>query len=177
MNNNRLFALCSVASVVLTAACDKYEISEYVPIPKLHIGETYSHVCDDSNYMTLEYDSLGEEVTLINFYPEEVTDLEYIEYDEATSTFSFHKGETAYYLISWEYESENAVRILYGQNGMWYDMNENRRTQFVLPANDGMTVRMAVYPRSWGKIDITVNRFRIEEYTETDNASTPEDTD
>lgn len=56
-------------------------------------------------------------------------------------------------------------------------MNENRRTQFVLPANDGMTVRMAVYPRSWGKIDITVNRFRIEEYTETDNASTPEDTD
>lgn len=172
MNSNRLFALCGMAVIASAfAACDKYETGEYAPIPKLHIGEAYSHQCEDNNYVTLEYDSLGEKVVLLNFYPEEVTGLEYVKYDEETSTFSFHKGETARYLISWEYESDNAVRILYGQNGMWYDMDKNRRKQFILTANDGMTVSMAAYPLTQRTINITVNRFRIEEYAEADKGS------
>ena len=63
------------------------------------------------------------------------------------------------------------MRILYGQNGMWYDMDKNRRKQFILTANDGMTVRMAAYPLTQRTINITVNRFRIEEYAEADKGS------
>lgn len=46
-----------------------------------------------------------------------------------------------------------------------------RRKQFILTANDGMTVRMAVYPLTQRTINITVNRFRIEEYAEADKGS------
>ena len=167
MNSNRLFALCGMAVIASAfAACDKYETGEYAPIPKLHIGEAYSHQCEDNNYVTLEYDSLGEKVVLLNFHPEEVTGLEYVKYDEETSTFSFHKGETAHYLISWEYESDNAVRILYGQNGMWYRMSHNRNDEYILEANDGMTVRTVVYRTNQDSINLTIKKFRIEEYNQ-----------
>ena len=151
-----LFAIC---------ACSEEEV-EYIPIGKKHLGDLY----ETYTINNIKRENSVQFVAL-NFYPEEVTGLEYVKYDEETSTFSFHKGETARYLISWEYESDNAVRILYGQNGMWYDMDKNRRKQFILTANDGMTVRMAAYPLTQRTINITVNRFRIEEYAEADKGS------
>lgn len=70
------------------------------------------------------------------------------------------------YRISWDYESEkNVVRFLYGQNGMWYRMNSNYANEYILEANDGMAIRTVVYRTNYDSINITVNQFRIEEYT------------
>lgn len=83
------------------------------------------------NYVQLAYDTLGK-VAVLNFYKEEITDLDYINYDEHTCTFSFHKGETAKYKISWDYQSEtNSIRFIYSQNGMWYRMNNSKMNIFL----------------------------------------------
>lgn len=58
--------------------------------------------CEPENYIRLEYDTLGE-AAVLNFYKDEITSLDYLEYDENSCTFSFHKGETGLYRISWEY--------------------------------------------------------------------------
>lgn len=154
----------SIPLTLLLLSCEKYEIGEYTPLPKLHVGETFRYLCTPENYTRLAYDSLGD-VAILNFYKDEATDLGYISYDEQTCTFTFHKGETETYRISWDYESpKNIVRFLYGQNGMWYRMNTNQNGEYILEANDGMTVRTVVYRTNYDSINITINRFRIEEY-------------
>lgn len=111
----------------------------------------------------------------LNFYPEEVTTLSYINYDESTCTFTFHRGTTSKYRISWDYETDGIyVEVQYGQNGMWFTVNEQQHSgEYLLTANDGMAVRMCI--RSGGTmlasddglikyaIAVTVNRFSIEE--------------
>lgn len=157
----------AAAFILMSAAvqsCEKYEIGEYTPLPKLHLGETFRYLCVPENYTQLAYDSVGD-VAALNFYKEEVTDLDYINYDEQACTFSFHKGETSTYRISWDYESKkNIVRFLYGQNDMWYRINMNYNNEYILEANDGMSVRAVVYRMNYDSINITINRFRIEEY-------------
>lgn len=152
--------------IFLLQACDEYEIGEYTPLPKLHLGETFKYLCIPENYTRLAYDSLGD-VAVLNFHKEGITDLDYIDYDEQTCTFSFHKGETARYRIIWNYEStKNVIRFLYGQNGMWYRMNHNRNDEYILEANDGMTVRTVVYRTNQDSINLTIKKFRIEEYNQ-----------
>ena len=151
--------------ICVNQSCDKYEIGEYTPLPKLHIGETFKYQCIPENYIQLEYDSLGQ-VAVLNFHKEEVTDLNSIEYDEHTCTFSFHKGETAKYKISWDYQSkDNVIRFIYGQNNMWYRMN-NKKNEYILEANDGMAIRVVSYRSSYDSLHVTINRFCIEEYEE-----------
>lgn len=156
----------SLLFIFLLQACDEYEIGEYTPLPKLHLGETFKYLCIPENYTRLAYDYLGD-VAVLNFHKEEITDLDYIDYDEQTCTFSFHKGETARYRIIWNYEStKNVIRFLYGQNGMWYRMNHNRNDEYILEANDGMTVRTVVYRTNQDSINLTIKKFRIEEYNQ-----------
>lgn len=160
-----LHTLLCLPMIYVNQSCDKYEIGEYTPLPKLHIGETFKYQCIPENYIQLEYDSLGQ-VAVLNFHKEEVTDLNSIEYDEHTCTFSFHKGETAKYKISWDYQSkDNVIRFIYGQNNMWYRMN-NKKNEYILEANDGMAIRVVSYRSSYDSLHVTINRFCIEEYEE-----------
>ncbi len=67
------------------------------------------------------------QVVVLNFYPEEVTGLSYVEYSESACAFTFHRGETADYRIAWDYDTEGSyVEVQYGQNAMWYTVNEQR---------------------------------------------------
>lgn len=100
---------------------------------------------------------------MLNFHKEEITSLDHVDYDEQTCTFSFHKGETAKYRISWDYQSDlNVVHFLYGQNGMWHRMTYSGDS-YILGANDGMTLRAVVYRTLEDSIRLTINRFSIEE--------------
>ena len=76
----------------------------------------------------------------------------------------YHKGETGLYRISWEYTSENTLRILYGQNGMWYRMNASGTHEYLLEANDGMAIKVIAYRTNFDSLHCTINRFCIEEY-------------
>lgn len=160
---NKILIIFSCVMMLVINACDEEEVEEYTPIPKLHIGEPFGYQCELNNYIQLDYDSLGK-VVVLNFYKEEVTSLDYVEYDEQSCTFSFHKGETSFYRISWDYTSAEPVFILYGQNGMWYKMNGTGKKEYILEANDGMAVRMVIYRPKDDWFEITVNKFCIEEY-------------
>lgn len=46
---------------------------------------------------------------------------------------------------------------------MWYKMNQYDWKEYILTANDGMTVRMVCDP-SKNQINLIVNKFSIEEY-------------
>lgn len=164
----KILIIFSCVCMLVMQACSDDDIGEYAPIAKLHIGEPFSYQCELNNYIQLDYDSLGK-VAVLNFYKEEVTDLDYVEYDEQYCTFSFHKGETSRYRISWNFESDLSVFVLYGQNGMWYRMNGNGKKEYILEANDGMTVRMVIYRPKYDLLEITVNEFRIEEYNDNDD--------
>ncbi len=154
--------------ILMVCACSESEI-EYIPIGKKHLGETYeTYTLNNVVWM----DSV--QIVVFNFYPEEVTDLSYMQYSESACAFTFHRGETADYRISWDYDTEqNYVKVQYGQNAMWYTVNEQRHTgEYLLRANDGMAVRiiMRANGRSineGGEIKyeagVTVNDFRIEE--------------
>ena len=164
MKKYLLTAGCGFALLVVSS-CNKEEIGAYTPIPKLHLGEPFTYKCDVSNYVQLEYDSLGQ-AAILNFYKEEITELDDVHYDEHTCTFSFHKGEKAKYKISWDYTSRlNVIRFLYGQNGMWYRMN-NDKNEYILTANDGMTVRVVAYRANYDSLSFTINNFCIEEYND-----------
>ena len=118
-------------------------------------------------------DSVG--IVVLNFYPEEVTDLSYMQYSESACAFTFHRGETADYRISWDYDAgESYVEVQYGQNAMWYTINEQQyKGEYLLRANDGMAVRIVIRASGRGVYDeegnveylagVTVNDFRIEE--------------
>lgn len=150
-------------------ACDEEEI-EYVPIAKKHLGETYETYTLNN---VIGLDSVG--IVVLNFYPEEVTDLSYMQYSESACAFTFHRGETADYRISWDYDAgESYVEVQYGQNAMWYTINEQQyKGEYLLRANDGMAVRIVIRASGRGVYDeegnveylagITVNDFRIEE--------------
>jgi hypothetical protein len=167
-----LWLLCTV---LWLGACQNEGIS-YYPIGKKHLGETYTEYVMNNVVTT---DTVSRIV--LNFYPEEVTSLPYMSYDEAACAFAFHPGKTSRYWISWDYETDGSyVEVQYGQNGVWYTINEQRRSgEFLLTANDNMTVRMCI--RSGGRasysdgqtkyaIAVTVNRFNIrEEENGTDN--------
>lgn len=154
--------------LLIAGACSESEIG-YIPIGKKHLGETYeTYALNNVSWM----DSL--QVVVFNFYPEEVTGLSYMQYSESACVFTFQRGETADYCISWDYDTDlNYVEVQYGQNAMWYTVNEQRHTgEYLLRANDGMAVRiiMRANGRSVnenGEIKyvagVTVNRFRIEE--------------
>lgn len=130
----------------------------YEPIDKLHIGEQY--VFDT----TLNNIRQGDSVVVLNFYREEVTDLDYVDYDEDNCCFVFLKGTTSKYKIGWDFSSYSSyVEVQYGQNGMWYKMNQYDWNDYILTANDGMTVRMVCEP-SKNQINLLVNEFYIEEY-------------
>jgi len=130
----------------------------YEPIDKLHIGEQY--VFDT----TLNNIRQGDSVVVLNFYREEVTDLDYVDYDEDNCCFVFRKGTTSKYKIGWDFSSYSSyVEVQYGQNGMWYKMNQYDWNDYILTANDGMTVRMVCEP-SKNQINLLVNEFYIEEY-------------
>lgn len=161
----------SVFVLSVISSCQQADI-EYYPIEKHHLGETYTSYTINN---VMKSDSAG--VVVFNFYPEEVTSLSYINYDEATCVFTFHRGETADYLISWDYETDgNYVEVQYGQNAMWYTVNEQKHTgEYLLRANDGMSVRMCM--RSGGSMyiengetfyqaNVTVIKFSIEEAAE-----------
>lgn len=134
------------------------DLRVYEPIDKLHIGEQY--VFDT----TLNNIRQGDSVVVLNFYKEEVTDLDYVDYDEDYCCFVFRKGTTSNYKISWDFSSYSSyVEVQYGQNGMWYKMSQYGMNDYVLTANDGMTVRMICEPNN-KQINLTVNKFSIEEY-------------
>lgn len=144
-------------------SCDRYEVGEYEPLPKLHIGEPFKYCCVPENYKQLEYDSTAS-VAFLNFYKDEVTDLDYIDYNEEACSFVFRKGETSRYRISWDYETDrNAIRLVYGQNGMWFKMN-NKNNEYILTANDSMTVCVVSYRSEYDSLNVCFNHFRIEEY-------------
>lgn len=46
---------------------------------------------------------------------------------------------------------------------MWHKMNQYGWSEYILTANDGMTVRMICEPNK-RQINLTVNDFSIEEY-------------
>ena len=134
------------------------DLRVYEPIDKLHIGEQY--VFDT----TLNNIRQGDSVVVLNFYKDEVTDLDYVDYDEDYCCFVFRKVTTSNYKISWDFSSYSSyVEVQYGQNGMWYKMNQYDWKERILTANDGMTVRMVCDP-SKNQINLTVNKFSIEEY-------------
>lgn len=163
--NKILHVFLSLSAACALTSCGRHEIGDYTPLPKIHLGETFRYQCSPENYVQLAYDTLGK-AAVLNFYKEEITDLDYVDYDEHTCTFSFHKGEPAKYKISWDYHSEtNSIRFVYGQNGMWYYMN-NAKNEYILEANDGMEIRAVAYRASYDSLNVTVNKFCIEEYEE-----------
>lgn len=145
--------------VVSILSCSDDDLRVYEPVDKLHIGEQY--VFDT----TLNNIRQGDSIVVLNFYKDEVTGLDYVDYDEESCCFVFRKGKTSKYRISWDFSSSNSyVEVQYGQNGMWYKMNQYGWSEYILTANDGMTVRMVCEP-SKKHINLIVNEFSIEEYT------------
>lgn len=149
-------------------ACSEEEI-EYVPIGKKHLGETFETYAINN---VLRGDSA--QFVVLNFYPEEVTGLSYVEYSESACAFTFHRDETADYRIAWDYDTEGSyVEVQYGQNAMWYTVNGQRhKGEYLLRANEGMAVRIIMRANGHGFYEsgemkytagVTVNDFRIEE--------------
>lgn len=117
----KLFLMVAGLLLLMTYACSEEEI-EYVPIGKKHLGETFETYTINNVSWT---DSI--QVVVLNFYPEEVTGLSYVEYSESACAFTFHRGEMADYRIAWDYDTEGSyVEVQYGQNAMWYTVNEQR---------------------------------------------------
>ena len=164
----KLFLMVAGLLLLMTYACSEEEI-EYVPIGEKHLGETFETYTINNVSWT---DSI--QVVVLNFYPEEVTELSYVEYSESACVFTFHRGETADYRIVWDYDTEGSyVEVQYGQNAMWYTVNEQRhKGEYLLRANDGMAVRIIMRANGYSINDngevkytagVTVNDFRIEE--------------
>ena len=164
--------ITAIYAILWFGSCQNDDI-DYYPISKEHLGDTYTGYTVNN---VLPNDTVGR--IALNFYPEEVTSLSYIKYDESACTFNFCKGETSQYLLSWDYDTDGSyVEVQYGQNGMWYTINEQKHSgEYLLTANDGMSVRMCI--RKGGSasyndgvikysIGVTVNHFSIKEDDET----------
>lgn len=149
-------------------ACQNEEL-EYYPIEKKYLGEAYTEYVDNN----VQSESSGDYIVL-NFYPEEITDLSYVTYNESSCSFHIYRGSTNKYVISWDYDTDGSyVEVQYMQNGFWYTINDQQHSgEYTLLANDGMGVRMRI--QSGGKwmivgedltysIGVTVHRFNIRE--------------
>ena len=162
----------SMAVIICAAmwfgSCQNEEL-DYYPLEKKHLGETYTEYVMNN---IISNDTVSR--IALNFYPEEVTSLSYVDYDESTCIFTFHRGNTSRYRLSWDYETDGSyVEVQYGQNGMWYTVNEQKHSgEYLLTANDGMSVRMCIQGSGTMfsgdglikySIAVTVNRFSIEE--------------
>lgn len=167
MNWKKGWGIGAIVALCL-ASCSEEEI-EYYPMGKKHLGETYTEYSIANIWST---DSVSR--IPLNFYAEEVTSLPYVAYDESACVFTFHRGSTDKYLISWDYDTEGSyVEVQYGQNGLWYTVNAQKHAgTYLLTANDGMGVRMCI--QSGGSmilsddeikygIGVTVYKFKIEE--------------
>lgn len=139
----------------LRELADKNEELEYYPIEKKHLGEAYTEYVDNN----VQSESSGDYIVL-NFYPEEITDLSYVIYNESSCSFHIYRGSTNKYVISWDYDTDGSyVEVQYMQNGFWYTINDQQHSgEYTLLANDGMGVRMRI--QSGG---VTVHRFNIRE--------------
>lgn len=133
----------SMAVIICAAmwfgSCQNEEL-DYYPLEKKHLGETYTEYVMNN---IISNDTVSR--IALNFYPEEVTSLSYVDYDESTCIFTFHRGNTSRYRLSWDYETDGSyVEVQYGQNGMWYTVNEQKHSgEYLLTANDGMSVPLA----------------------------------
>lgn len=172
MGIKNIYGTMAVIFIAVWLGSCQNEDVDYYPIGKKHLGETYTEYVINN---VLPGDTVNRIV--LNFYPEEITSLSYITYDESACTFNFSRGETAKYLLSWDYDTDGSyVEVQYGQNGMWHTVNEQKHSgEYLLTANDGMSVRMSI--RSGGSVSysdgqvkysigVTVNRFSIEEADE-----------
>lgn len=93
-------------------ACQNEEL-EYYPIEKKHLGEAYTEYVDNN----VQSESSGDYIVL-NFYPEEITDLSYVTYNESSCSFHIYRGSTNKYVISWDYDTDGSyVEVQYMQNG------------------------------------------------------------
>ena len=89
MKKMMIIAAC-VGGLACMLACNKEEVGAYTPLPKIHLGETFKYKCEPENYIRLEYDTLGE-AAVLNFYKDEITSLDYLEYDETRVLSPFIK--------------------------------------------------------------------------------------
>jgi hypothetical protein len=118
----------SMAVIICAAmwfgSCQNEEL-DYYPLEKKHLGETYTEYVMNN---IISNDTVSR--IALNFYPEEVTSLSYVDYDESTCIFTFHRGNTSRYRLSWDYETDGSyVEVQYGQNGMWYTVNEQKHSE------------------------------------------------
>lgn len=165
-----LMAGLFLGSFPMTSCDDDAVTTEYQPLPKLTLDEPFQYECTDANLVSFTPDSLTR-VAVLNFLKEDVADLDYVDYDEQTCMFTFRKGELSHYRITWEYETSNAIKFLYTQNGMWYRMLSGDGYSYVLEAVDGMSVCVAVQPGMHPNdrnVSLTFHQFRIEDIGGTD---------
>lgn len=97
-----LMAGLFLGSFPMTSCDDDAVTTEYQPLPKLTLDEPFQYECTDANLVSFTPDSLTR-VAVLNFLKEDVTDLDYVDYDEQTCMFTFRKGELSHYRITWEY--------------------------------------------------------------------------
>lgn len=83
-------------------ACQNEEL-EYYPIEKKHLGEAYTEYVDNN----VQSESSGDYIVL-NFYPEEITDLSYVTYNESSCSFHIYRGSTNKYVIFWDYDTDGS---------------------------------------------------------------------
>ena len=96
----------SMAVIICAAmwfgSCQNEEL-DYYPLEKKHLGETYTEYVMNN---IISNDTVSR--IALNFYPEEVTSLSYVDYDESTCIFTFHRGNTSRYRLSWDYETDGS---------------------------------------------------------------------
>lgn len=76
-----------ICATIWFGSCQN-ETLDYYPIGKKHLGESYTEYAVNN---VITEDTVSR--IILNFYPEEVTALPYINYDESTCTFTFHRGQ------------------------------------------------------------------------------------
>lgn len=75
-----LMAGLFLGSFPMTSCDDDAVTTEYQPLPKLTLDEPFQYECTDANLVSFTPDSLTR-VAVLNFLKEDVTDLDYVDYD------------------------------------------------------------------------------------------------
>lgn len=141
----------SMAVIICAAmwfgSCQNEEL-DYYPLEKKHLGETYTEYVMNN---IISNDTVSR--IALNFYPEEVTSLSYVDYDESTCIFTFHRGNTSRYRLSWDYETDGSyVEVQYGQNGMWYTVKRAEAFRRISSHGKRWYERTYVYTRRWNHV-------------------------